>query len=188
MTTQYQSPLYNAVADPLANGPASTAMPVTAAPTLKPNIVQKFKTGLHNSSVAGERDRSLADHMGKRETELGKQAIDISHQLASKTLTDQSATELAAMDQRLLVKQQLSNTGLYETFSVGTQFQLKAKTAALQQVRHGFQQGHVAEDDAQVLLERLSAADRLVNESQDRALVASLTQTEQRFAAARSTR
>ena len=188
MTTQYQSPLFNAVADPLANRPASTAMPVTAAPTLKQGPIQNIKTSWHNSRAAGERDRDLATHTAIRETELGKQAIDISYQLASKTLTDQSATELAAADQRLLAKQQLSNTGLFETFSVGMQVQSKAKTAATQQVHHGYQQGHVAEDDARVQLARLSAADRLINESEDRALVASLTQTEQRFAAARSTR
>lgn len=187
MTSQYQSPLYNAV-DPLANNPASAAMSVTAAPALKPGVFQNMKTGLHNSRVAGARDRSLADHTAKRETELGKLAIDISYQLASKTLTDQSASELAAKDQRLLVKQQLSNTGLFETFSVGSEYQAKAKAAATQQVLHALQQGHMLEEDVQVLRARLAAADRLVSESHDRALVASLEQTEKRFAAARSTR
>lgn len=183
--SNYDSPLYQraAATAPMAAMPESMQVAPMRAPVA--GLFERVKTGLHNSAVAGERDRDLAQHIADRQTALGKQAVDISHEIAKKTLADQSAEILAASDNRLAAKEAGSKTSAFETFAVGMGLQARANAAAMQQTGQAYQQGVLTKEEANVQFVRLQNASRLINESQDRAYVASIEQIERRFGVTR---
>lgn len=183
--TTYNSPLLN-TAGVGENAAPLPAMSVPTSVPLKQGAVQQLITALHGSRAAGELNRSLIDHNKQREMELGKLAIDIANQLAAKTMVDNTAQQLTAMDERLTLKEQSAKTSLFNAFAIGDRHQQHAKTAADQQIYQDHAEGKISTDEANLRLARLGAAHRWINESQDRSFVDSSNQIEARFAAARA--
>lgn len=181
---QYQSPLFNAVAP--TNPPSAKPMNITSTATPRSGAIESIRSFLHASKVAGARDRSLAAHIAQRELELGQLAIDIGYELAAKTLTDQSAMQSAAMDQRLLAKQQVASTGLFDSFAVGVQRQSQAFLAAVEELNDALHRGAIGAEEASIVYARLCAADQLVHQNLDSALASSISHTARRFDASRS--